>query len=266
MSKKVLSDAGVGRAMFATRLRLSLQAGVMCLFYGLVPGLLLPFIGWYSLASNFDVSIVRLHVLAHVLPDRAVIRWRVLEDDGKYRVLMVQTAGRQMYQWMHPPAVRQIIATRYAAPVDTFGTVALLSLLSGAFGYGLVWYGLRRIGAGAQDNTRIRGASAIVSSAQLHQLVLADDPSPYKHIDVALPKSSLTTGIIALGSQDSGKSFAINDLLLQVFARTQPQMHQLRPEQRVFQGAFPTRQGCLLQPPPGRLGALVDLLGVELHV
>ena len=81
MSKKVLSDAGVGRAMFATRMRLSLQAAVMCVFYGLVPGLLAPFAIWYFTYPEFDKSIVKLNAIAHVLPDAAVLRWHVTEDD-----------------------------------------------------------------------------------------------------------------------------------------------------------------------------------------
>ena len=52
MAKNNVTGAGIGRAIFSTRLQLTIQAAKMCVEFGLIPGFLIPMCIWFSQTSG----------------------------------------------------------------------------------------------------------------------------------------------------------------------------------------------------------------------
>ena len=82
MSKKFLTDAGVGRAMFATRIRLSLKAAEMCLFWGAVPIFFIVVLHWRWSTPVQDLAVVRLMLLSKLLPGDWLVRLHLQDAQG----------------------------------------------------------------------------------------------------------------------------------------------------------------------------------------
>ena len=64
MAKNNVTGAGIGRAIFSTRLQLTLQATKMCIEWGLIPGFLIPMFIWFTHTSGHDIDIVKVHLIA----------------------------------------------------------------------------------------------------------------------------------------------------------------------------------------------------------
>lgn len=218
MSRKALSDAGVGRAVFATRVHLFWHAVMMAFFLGAVPGFVVWHWAWLRATSPLDRSVVRVYGLAALWPRDWEQRWVLRSNEGGSRVITVTTRDGRHYEWLTPEQAK-VSLSAYAGALDAYRRYLRLSLFTGAGGFALIWAGLTWLGGISQENTRLRGAQPVVSAAALSQLARRRGGSAYRFATVALPKSALTTGIIATGAPGSGKSMAINDLLVQVFTR-----------------------------------------------
>lgn len=219
MSKRALTDAGVGRAMFATRIRLSLKAAEMCLFWGALPLFFATWLYWLLYTPPQQASIAKLHLFAKLLPADTLMQVNLVDDAGKaYVVLLRDRVNGMVYSWVHAGDIPQIFAD---APQAWQGLVYTFWLAIGlaVAGYGLIWFLLRRTGSGAQDNTRIRGANELVSVPELKSIVRKMGRSDYNLVEIPIPKAALGMGFLVLGAQGSGKSMAIHDLMLQVFAK-----------------------------------------------
>ena len=105
-----LTNAGVGRALFTTRFTLSLQAFKMSLFAGALPGLVLPYVLWLTLASKQNIDLVRLNAVSHVLSEDDPGRWRVTGSDGQRKVVEAILADGRYVQWLKPVQIREILA------------------------------------------------------------------------------------------------------------------------------------------------------------
>lgn len=219
MSKKFLTDAGVGRAMFATRIRLSLKAAEMCLFWGSVPMFFATLLRWWWSTPAQELAVVRLLLLSKILPASTLMKLHLQDVQGAPFLLLLQDlrTGR-VADWMRADQVAQVFAD-YPGPMHDFKVALWTAIGLAIAAYAFVWFLLRRTGTGAQDNTRIRGAHELVSEAEIRQIVKGLGASRYKLVGLPLPTSALGMGILALGSPGSGKSMAIHDLMLQVFAR-----------------------------------------------
>lgn len=216
---QALTDAGVGRALFTTRFRLSLQAGLMCLVVGALPGFAAPYLAWYGLSSGQNVDLVRLNLLANMVSDTTPRKWRIRDDYGERSIVEFETEEGRFIQWMTPPQVRKVLGPLLPRALSRFNLVAWSSLLTAGLGFYLTLQYLARLGAGSQQNQRVRGASLIVTGPELSALVEKKGGGPYKLADVLLPKQAPVTGILLQGSPGGGKSLATHDLMLQVFER-----------------------------------------------
>ena len=219
MSKKFMTDAGVGRAMFATRIRLSLKAAEMCLFWGAVPMFFATLLRWWWSTPEQDLAVVRLTLLSKVLPGGTLMKLHLEDAQGSPFLLLLQDlhSGR-VADWVRADQVAQVFAD-FPGPMHDFKIALWLAVGLAVAAYAGIWFLLRRTGTGAQDNTRIRGAHELVGETEIRKKVKALGASPYKLVGLPLPTSALGMGIVALGSPGSGKSMAIHDLMLQVFAR-----------------------------------------------
>lgn len=219
MSKRALTDAGVGRAMFATRVRLSLKAAEMCLFWGSLPLFFATWLYWLLYTPPQEASIAKLQLFAKFLPADALMQVNLVDDTGKpYVMLLRDRVNGMVYSWVHPADIARIFADTPQAWQGLVHTFWLAIGLAVA-GYCLIWFLLRRTGSGAQDNTRIRGANELVSVPELKSIVRKMGRSEYSLVEIPIPKAALGMGFLVLGAQGSGKSMAIHDLMLQVFAK-----------------------------------------------
>lgn len=74
MTKQTATDAGIGRAVFATRLMLSLRAMSMSLMFGALPGFVLPYVSWRAGATEHEVDVVRIALIAKVSDEATASR------------------------------------------------------------------------------------------------------------------------------------------------------------------------------------------------
>lgn len=218
MSKSVVSDAGVGRALFSTKLQLSLQAIWMCLRFGALPGFLLPLIFWLTTVNPHHLDIVKLAAITKIAKQNTCSEWQIRDQKGDYKIIAGITKSGKTISFLNSTQIRQALAKEWKA-VHTFRTVINISLLSAVIGCFLVWFGLKRFGSESRKNRRIRGAQEHVTSKALDRLVRKNDPGDYKLVNVTMPLKAPVVGILVKGAQGSGKSLAIHDLMRQVFAK-----------------------------------------------
>jgi len=218
MSKSIMTDAGVGRALFTTRVGLSIQAFRMCFWFGAVPFFFIPMAFWFYSASVTDVSIVKIDLLTYVVNDSTSTKWKLTNNNGDRLVVSaVMDDGREIQRFT-PVQIKRLLKP-YWAPVDTFNFYLIGSLCLSIVGHLFIWFFLQRMGSRNQQNQRLRGAFEIVTAKALDRMIRKNGAGPYKLVNVSLPKTSPTTGILALGSQGTGKSIAIHDLMMQAFAK-----------------------------------------------
>lgn len=222
MAKNVAgSDAGIGRAVFTTRLQLSLQAFRMCFWFGMLPGLLLPLCIWLTAVSAQDWDVVKLSVVAQMTGSSSYSEWKIRDAQGVRRTVLAVTRDGRSYASLTPAQVRQALQSRWGA-VRRFQQVLQLGLAAGTLGFALAWVWIRRIGSRSQESQRLRGAESLIEGDALSKLVVAGEPQGsalYRLVDVALPRIAPMAGILVQGAQGTGKSLAIHDLMQQVFAR-----------------------------------------------
>lgn len=218
MSNQALTDAGVGRALFTTKFRLSLQAAMMCFWVGSLPAFVLPFCIWFATASATDVDLVKVYLIAKSFGSEQPRKWRVRDTDGERKVVTALTSSGARAQLMTAKQILAVLEPK-RKPVNRFIAVVWLSLGLAVSAYFLTWLVLRRIGSGNQESQRIRGAETLVTARALDRMVRSGGGATYKIVDVSLPRSAPMTGILAAGTQGSGKSLAIHDLMNQVFRR-----------------------------------------------
>ena len=219
MSENALTDAGVGRALFTTRLMLSLQAAKMCLWVGALPGMMIPFAIWFYTVTPHDLDMVKMDIMASVVSAvnlDAHRKWRARDESGRRGIVTVEKDNGDWVQWLTPGEIKWILK-RQPQPVDRFHAVAWTGLAAAVLGYLAIWVGLKRMGSGNQQNKRIRGAKTLVTPKTLSTLVRHAGASPYRWVRVPLPATAPMMGMLAQGAQGTGKSLAIHDLMQQVF-------------------------------------------------
>ncbi|MDD1493979.1 type IV secretion system protein VirD4 [Burkholderia stagnalis] len=218
MTERVISDAGAGRALLLTRVKLTMHAASMAFWVGALPAMVAPCIWWMSSLSDHDIDLVKANIVSHLVNQDVPRRWRVRDGAGEPRILTVVKSDGELVQWMTAPQFRAV-TPNLARPVTAFRYVAWVSVGLGLAGYLSIWYSLKRLGRRARENKRIDGAQEIVEPVDLTKQVKREEPGPYRILDVALPRSAPMQGIMFMGAQGTGKSLGIHDLMQQVFAR-----------------------------------------------
>lgn len=218
MTNAAASHAGIGRAVFATRLNLSIQAAVMSFWLGAVPCFFLPYILWFNGATDREIDIVRVAAVARYAEPEVRSKWEIRDSSGHYKTIEAVTDEGQRARSLKPAQVRQALNKEWSA-VDEFHWYFILSMILPFVGYLVVWLILQRIGERNMEDKRIRGAHEVVSQTELDRMVRLKDGGQYKLAEVTLPASAPMTGILMQGAQGSGKSLVIHDLMQQVFAK-----------------------------------------------
>lgn len=216
MKNSGATDSGVGRALLTTKVRLSIQAAIMCFTFGWIPGVLLPLILWFFLATPKDIDVVKTDFLISVLDNKTYRKWRIRDDFGDRKVVSVELKNGKIIQYFLPNEMSKIMLFE-SKSLASFKMTLLASLLSGLLGHLLIWKILSRLGRKGQESKRLRGAADIISNKILNNMVEKTSGSKYEFATVKLPKMAPMNGIMAQGSQGSGKSLAIHDLMRQVF-------------------------------------------------
>ena len=221
-----MTNVGVGNAIFITRVKLTALAVANCVYFGAIPFFALPYALWYHYSSERDIDIVRFDIAAGYMDPTRPARWRITDDAGERRIITVDLANGRSTQWMKPAAAREARAKLQGpqtSAIALFHNIVWLSLATSLAGFIGLWLFLDTFGRRSQADKRVRGAKEIVDVAELNASVrdmMRRDktPSLYRLVDVLLPQKAPMRGILALGSQGSGKSMAIHDLMVQVFA------------------------------------------------
>jgi hypothetical protein len=218
MSKQALTDAGVGRALFTTRFRLSLQAGMMCLLVGALPSLILPLAFWLHRAQPYDIDLVRFDLISRVLPREQPHRWFFRRHTERGPLTVILRDGTAT-EWLTRDQAIFFLGVRYRQATLAFQMILVGCVASAVGGFYVVLVLLRRFGAGSQQNQRVRGAELVVNAMELSRRVRREGGGDYALAEVALPRPAPMAGILVEGAQRSGKSLAMHDLMCQVFDR-----------------------------------------------
>lgn len=218
MSEKIISDAGAGRALFLTRIKLTAHAISMALWAGALPGLIIPFVLWLACLSPKDVDLVKENLVSHMVSETTARKWKVRDEAGEVKVLTVVKSDGGEVQLLTPSQFR-VVTLPLSRPVRVFGYVVWSAVVLAVLGYIVVWRSLAKLGKNARENKRIDGAKDLVKPQELSTLVKREEPGDYRLLDVLLPRSAPMQGIIFQGAQGTGKSLGQHDLMQQVFAR-----------------------------------------------
>lgn len=218
MSNKPITDAGVGQALFSTRLKLSIQAAGFAFSYGIIPFFILPIIVWSIFVSKPNFDIVKLNIIASVSDDDIARQWRMRDSTGVLKTITAVTSDGLEFDRLRPSQMKKALGRDNLA-FGFFGIALLMSFLSAIFGFFLVSYLIKRYGADTVRSRRVRGAFDLSTPNDLNAAVLKNGAGPYKLLDVSIPIKSPMAGILMEGSQGSGKSLPIHDLMGQVFSR-----------------------------------------------
>lgn len=218
MTDKIISDAGAGRALFLTRVKLTLHAVSMAMWAGALPGFLLPLVLWISSLAPHDVDLLKARVMSHVVSTTTARKWDIRDEDGVRRVLTVVRDDGVPVQLLTPHQFR-VVSANLSPRVAMFGRVLLVCCACAVVGYALVWWSLSRLGRKARENKRLDGGLDVVTPTELAKLVKKEGPGPYKILDIPLPKQAPMQGILFAGAPGTGKSLGQHDLMQQVFAR-----------------------------------------------
>jgi Type IV secretory pathway, VirD4 components len=218
MSEKIISDAGAGRALFLTRIKLTAHAISMALWAGALPGLIIPFVLWLACLSPKDVDLVKENLVSHMVSETTARKWKVRDEAGEVKVLTVVKSDGGEVQLLTPSQFR-VVTLPLSRPVRVFGYVVWSAVVLAVLGHIVVWRSLAKLGKNARENKRIDGAKDLVKPQELSTLVKREEPGDYRLLDVLLPRSAPMQGIIFQGAQGTGKSLGQHDLMQQVFAR-----------------------------------------------
>lgn len=218
MTKQAATDAGIGRAVFATRLMLSLRAMSMSLLLGALPGFLLPYLVWRASATEQEIDVVRIGLVSAFADEKKPSRWEMRNAAGEYRVVEALLDNGRTATELRPAEVRKALSAEWGA-YRTFVFFSILSLILPVVGYLIVWYALIRLGRTNMEDKRVRGADELITVSELNSMVKKREGTDYKFAEVALPRKAPMQGILALGAQGTGKSLVIHDLMQQVFSK-----------------------------------------------
>lgn len=220
MGNNALTDAGVGRALFTTRFGLSIQAAMMCFWFGAVPGFFGPLLVWASLSNPREFDVGKTMFIAQHFASESPSVWRLRTAEGGRGVITATLPDGRYAQKFTPSQIQALVERFERSSVEHYRIARISSYVLCVFGYFGLWVALRRFGAGSQDNKRVRGAQELVTAAELNRLVRSNREvkSPYEIVDVKLPAYATVMGILMMGAQRSGKSVAMHDLMRQVMA------------------------------------------------
>jgi type IV secretory pathway TraG/TraD family ATPase VirD4 len=218
------TNAGVGQASVTTKIKLTIQAAKKCFVFGALPMFIAPVAYWIAAASPQEFDVAKIAVKRLFVDDSAPRKWRMRGQDGVRKIISVDVDvdvdvdGGPPVQYIAGKDLPVLLGKAWE-PAQEFGQVVWAALAVAGAGYFCIWWLFVFWGRQQQANRRIRGAQDIVAPSDLNRLVRQKGASSYRLAGVLLPRDAPMRGILALGTQGSGKSLAIHDFMQQVFAK-----------------------------------------------
>lgn len=212
------TNAGVGQASVTTRIKLTLQAAKKCFIFGALPMFVTPIAYWITVASPQEFDIAKIAIARLMVDDSIHRKWRMRDQDGVRKIISVNVDQGPPAQYIAARDLPLVLRDAWK-PAEEFYRVVWLALAAAGAGHIGLWCLFVFRGRQQQANRRIRGAQDIVGPSGLNRMVRHNGSSGYRLAGVLLPQDAPMRGILAVGTQGSGKSIAIHDFMQQVFAR-----------------------------------------------
>jgi hypothetical protein len=212
------TNAGVGQASVTTKVKLTIQAAKKCLLFGAFPLFVVPLGYWIATASPQEYDVMKLDLERRLVSQTDHRKWRMRDANGVRKIISVEVDGSPPAQYITADDLPKVLGPAWG-PARQFHKVFWFALAAGVAGYIGVWQLFVFRGRQQQTNRRIRGAHDIVTAPELSRIVRQHRASKYRFAQVLLPHDAPMRGILAIGSQGSGKSIAIHDFMQQVFAK-----------------------------------------------
>jgi hypothetical protein len=112
---------------------------------------------------------------------------------------------------------QHFMTDRLLHPATVFWLVVFIAVGAGVTVSTFAFKRLLKTGQDMGKNKRLSGALDLVSGAELSEIVKnSGTGSAFEICEVTLPKQTLVKGVVFAGSQGSGKSTALHDLISQV--------------------------------------------------
>jgi hypothetical protein len=212
------TNAGVGQASVTTKVKLTIQAAKKCFVFGALPMFVAPVAFWMWAASPQEFDVAKIAVKRLVVDEAVYRKWRMRDQDGIRKIVSVQVDGGPPAQYIAAKDLPVVLGDAWK-PAEALRRIMWAATAAAVAGYIGVWQLFVLRGRRQQANRRIRGAQEIVAPSELNRLVRNSGPSAYRLAGVLLPRDAPMRGILAVGTQGSGKSIAMHDFMQQVFAR-----------------------------------------------
>lgn len=207
--------AGVGNAILSTYTKLGYKSIKNCLIFSAIV-FVIGMSTWIATNSYRNNQLLQLYYFSYVFPNDEPRYFYILDEKGDRREVTVRESNGNAANFFTPIELRDM-AYKHEPAVQRFTMFFLWwPVVSLLIGVGLFLIFLR-VGKNAQSSRRIDGALDLVSDKVLSRLVAKESKAPYSFAKVKLPSDAPMCGILAMGSQGSGKTIAIKDLATQVF-------------------------------------------------
>lgn len=217
MAKPGISNAGAGKALLHTRLRFELHAVIFCLVFGAIVFIIPNAIRLLTLNSS-EQSILLLDLEERLTMDSVFKRWTI-EDDGQKYFIVAKTGDGERADILSPPQMKKAAAELFQQIDSVYEVLSFSKYLGIIAAIGLyIW--MYRHGRRSQESERIGGADKVIPLEELNRRVIKAGASPYSFAGARLPNDAPMRGLLALGSQGSGKSVAIHRLMKSVLRRS----------------------------------------------
>lgn len=217
MAKPGISNAGAGKALLHTRLRFELHAIIFCLIFGAIVFIIPNAIRLLTL-NSIQQSVLMLDIEERMTMNSVYKRWSMSEDGETYYIVATLSDGSRA-DILSPPQMKKAAADLFHHIDSIYEVLSFSKYLAIFAAIGLyIW--MYRHGRRSQESERIGGAEKVIPLEELNRRVIKAGASPYSFAGARLPKDAPMRGILALGSQGSGKSVAIHRLMKSVLRRS----------------------------------------------
>jgi len=223
---------GKGSESFGTKIKFVARFFGMSAGWGLFVGVALVSV-WLMAISPTSRSLLGNEFKARSLPSAQAATWLISckfsdwpqgqcgdpASPNEFKETLILSGGSSN---LTAAAYREIVqkhfmSGRWLHPFAALWLVLIGALSASAAVSVVVFKKLMAAGVDLGKNKRLSGALDLVTGPELSKIVeKSGTASPFEICEVVLPKQTLVKGVVFCGSQGSGKSTALHDLIAQV--------------------------------------------------